>query len=800
VDERTLRVLEFPKIRERLASQTLTAGGRARADALQPSADPADVTRNLAVTTEGVALVADGEVPLRGTSDIGELLHRARIGSVLQPADLQALRDTVAVMRQCKGYILARQERAPVLAEVAHAMGTFESLETAIRRTIADDGSILDSASADLSRLRREQRTAHTKIRDKLDELLRGPSARMLQDPLISTRGDRYVVPVRQEFKGVFPGVLHDQSSSGATVFMEPLAIVPLGNQVRELQIAEREEIIRLLRELTAQVAAVADPIGASYDALGDVDLAVAKAELAEVMRATAPRVRSDGTLRLRQARHPLLGGEVVPIDVWLGDEFTTLIITGPNTGGKTVTLKTIGLLTLMAQSGLHIPADEGAEINVFAQVFADVGDEQSIEQSLSTFSSHMSAIVGILAQLDESGGRAGGGRGTGPQSALVLLDEIGAGTDPTEGVVLARALIEHLHRLGTRTAVTTHYNELKALAYSHPGIQNASVEFDAQTLRPTYRLLIGVPGRSNALDIAGRLGLSGPIVARARELLGPEVGAIDRILSDIEADRRAYEYELAEASRHRQEANVLQTRAAQELERLRAERTAVLTRLREDADALLRQARGEVEAVIATLKAATGPQAIQEARSRLRKLAEELVAKAQPETVPEGEPLTAVLPGQSVYVVPLNRVGTVLVPGDARGEVEVEAGTLRVKVHLSSLRAAPNPSATTRPWSPHLRDERQRREQTEVVPSVPLSLSLRGMTVDEALPLLDKYLDDAVVAGLPRVTVVHGKGTGALRKAVHGFLRTHPHVKQFRLGERGEGESGVTIVELHTP
>ncbi len=799
MDERTLRVLEFPKIRERLASQALTAGGRERADALLPSADPAEVTRRLAATSEAVALVADGEVPLRGTSDIREMLHRARIGSALQAADLLALRETLGVIRQCKGYILTRQERAPLLAEAARGMGTFEALETAIRRTIADDGSMLDSASADLARLRREQRTTHARIRDKLDELLRGPSARMLQDPLISSRGDRYVVPVRQEFKGLFPGVLHDQSSSGATVFMEPLAIVPLGNQVRELEIAEREEIVRLLRELTAQVAAVTDPIGASYDALGSVDLAVAKAELAGVMRATAPRVRTDGALRLRQARHPLLVGDVVPIDVWLGDEFTTLIITGPNTGGKTVTLKTVGLLTLMAQAGLHLPADEGAEINVFAQVFADVGDEQSIEQSLSTFSSHMTAIVGILAHLDESAPREGGSRGTGPQSALVLLDEIGAGTDPTEGVALARALIEHLHRLGARTAVTTHYNELKALAYAHPGIQNASVEFDAQTLRPTYRLLIGVPGRSNALDIAGRLGLIAPIVARARELLGPEVVAIDRILSDIEADRRAYEYELAEASRHRQEASALQSRAAQELDRLRAERTAVLARLREDADALLRQARGEVDAVIASLKAATGPQAIQEARSRLRQLAEELVAKAQPETVPEGEPPTTVQPGQSVYVVPLNRVGTVLAAGDARGEVEVEAGTFRVKVHLSSLRAAPSPSAPIRPASPRPRGERQRGEETDVVPSMPLSLSLRGMTVAEALPLLDKYLDDAVVAGLQRVTVVHGKGTGALRKAVHEFLRTHPHVKQFRLGERGEGESGVTIVDVHT-
>src|SRR5713101_4908324 len=391
VDERTLRVLEFAKVTERLASYALTARGRELAETLAPSADPDDVTRRLAVTTEARVLLADGEVPLRGTSDLREMLGRARIGSILQPADLLALRETLAAIRQVKHFIQARGDRVPLLAEEAASMSTFERLEEALR-----------SASADLGRLRRAQQSAHARIRESLDDLLRGPAARMLQDPLISTRGDRYVVPVRQEFKGQFPGVLHDQSSSGATVFMEPLAIVPLGNQLRELEINERDEILRILRELTGQVSVLSDQIGAAYDALARIDLAVAKAHLADAMRAAAPRIRSDGVLRLRRARHPLLTGEVVPVDLWLGEEFTTLVITGPNTGGKTVTLKTIGLLTLMAQSGLHVPADEGVEINVFAQVFADIGDEQSIEQSLSTFSSHMRAIVGILRQVSQ--------------------------------------------------------------------------------------------------------------------------------------------------------------------------------------------------------------------------------------------------------------------------------------------------------------------------------------------------------------------------------------------------------------
>ena len=849
MDDRTLRLLEFPKIRERVAAYALTAPGRERAGGLQPATDVETVRRSLQETAEAGTLAAEGGVPLRGTTDIRDGLRRAQIGAALEPAELLAMCDTLAVIRECKGFVLAHRERAPLLTDIARGMRTFETLERAIRRTVANDGSVPDTASPDLARIRREQRSAHARIREKLDDLVRGPDARMLQDPLVTTRGDRYVVPVRQEFKGQFPGVLHDQSSSGATAFMEPLAIVPLGNTIRELGIAEREEIIRLLRELVAQVAAETGQISLAYEALGKVDFAVAKALLAQSMRAALPRVRADGVLRLRRARHPLLapyqpassaalprdpsapvgaglgqagsepGGGVVPIDVWLGEEFTTLVITGPNTGGKTVTLKTIGLLTLMAQAGLHLPADEGSEINVFPQVFADIGDEQSIEQSLSTFSSHMGAIAGILNQLGDSSSPSpleGEGRVRGPASALILLDEIGAGTDPTEGVALARSLIEHLHQLGVRTAVTTHYNELKALAYTHPGIQNASVEFDADTLRPTYRLLIGIPGRSNALSIAERLGLDAQIVERARDLLGPEVVAIDRVLSDIEADRKAYEYELAEASRHRQEASELRTRAEQELDRLRAERRLAAARLREEADALLIHARREVEAIVASLRAGSGSQAVQEARARLRHLAEELASKAQVDASPPGEPLAEVTPGQTVYVVPLNRTGIVLAVVDSRDEIEVETGAMRVKVRLSALRApyqldpqrgsgdqqtgkssGTGRAAPTAPVSPARTPIGSGTRASDLPRPVPTSLSLRGMTVDEAIPILDKYLDEAFVAGLRRVTIVHGKGTGALRKAVHDFLKNHPHVKSYRLGEKGEGETGATIVEL---
>ncbi|HEY6103846.1 MAG TPA: endonuclease MutS2 [bacterium] len=781
MDERTLRILEFAKIRERLASRTVTVVGRELAEALLPSGEIEIVRASLAETVEAEELTRDGEVPLRGTHDVRDGLQRAAIGAALSPEELLALRDTLATIRRCKGYVQARNDRVPGLADLAHTMATFEPLEDAIKQVVADDGSIPDGASRELARIRHDQRTTQAGLREKLESLLRGPNARMLQEPIITTRGDRYVVPVRAEHKGHFPGVLHDQSSSGATAFMEPLALIPLGNRLRELQIEEREEIQRLLAELSGQAGAQAEPIRWAYETVGRIDFVVAKALLGSSMHAAPPTIRGDGALRFIEARHPLLGGEVVPIDLWLGGESTTLVITGPNTGGKTVTLKTIGLLTLMAQAGLYLPAGGGSEAAVFPQVFADIGDEQSIEQSLSTFSSHMGAIVGIMRQM------------SGP--ALVLLDEIGAGTDPTEGVALARALIEHLHQRGARTVVTTHYNELKALAYNHTGIKNASVEFDTETLRPTYRLQIGLPGRSNALTIAARLGLDPEIVAHAREVVGAQAMEIDRILSDIETDRRAYEYELGEAARARAEAAETKAQLDAELARLRAERQKITGQLREEGELLLGRARREIQAIIEALKSTSGHDAAREARSRLRVLAETLATEeedVEPSTETPMEPLRDVRPGQSVFIRSLKRTGTVLSAADSRGDVEVETGGMRVKVGLDGLRAVADdtlPKVSAEPA--------YGREGDVAAEPVPLSISLRGERVDEALPRLDKYLDDAFVARYHHVTIIHGKGTGTLRRAVHDFLSHHPHVRAFRLGERGEGESGATVVEL---
>jgi len=778
MDERSLRVLEFPKIRDRLVALTVTAVGREIGSALLPSTDSPSVRRTLEETSEAVALLNEGEVPLRGTVDIREMVRKADIGSIPAATDFLALKDTLATIRQCRGFILVRREKAPLIAETVRTVATFEPLEEAIARTIAPDGSIPDSASSTLAATRREQRATQNRLRDKLDELIRGPYARMLQDPLIMTRGDRYVLPVKQEHKGQFPGVLHDQSSSGATAFMEPLAVVPIGNRLRELEIAERDEIARLLHELATRVAASSAEVLRAYDAIGHVDFAVAKARLAEQMDAARPKIRDDGVLRMNQARHPLLTGDIVPIDILLGEDFAVLIITGPNTGGKTVTLKTIGLLTLMAQAGLFIPSEEGSEASVFPRVFADIGDEQSIEQSLSTFSSHMSAIVSILRQLKPP--------------ALVLLDEIGAGTDPTEGVALARALIEHLQTRGVRTAVTTHYNELKALASTHPGIQNASVEFDVQTLRPTYRLLIGIPGRSNALTIAGRLGLDPGIIERAKSLVGEEIMAIDRVLSDIEADRRAYEYELAQAARQRVEAESLRARSEQELTRLRTDRQKTLARVREEGEALVSRARKEIEAILDALKSTPSRAQIQSAKTQLQQLAQDLEGfTGANKEAPPGQPVESVHPGQTVFVVPLGTSGTIVGSSSQDDVVEVEVGAMRVKARRRELRTVVGRESVPQSYP------QPERTRSEPPANIPVSISIRGQRVEEAIPTVDKYLDDAFLAGVERVTVVHGKGTGALRKAVHDFLTGHPHVRSFRLGERNEGDAGATVVEL---
>lgn len=790
-DDRTLRVLEYPRIIAALADGTVTTMGREHALRLLPARDAETARAALQETTEAVALADDpGGIAVRGARHLEPAVGRAAAGGVLEAHELLEVAQTLEVTRQVHAFLKARQDRAPRLAVLGGRLTPIPDLEAAIDRTFDDQSRVKDDASPDLRRIRAEARDVERRLRTALDALIHdGAYARYLQEPLVTTRSERFVIPIKAEHRGQFPGIVHDASGSGATLFMEPMATVPLGNRRRELETAEREEVLRILRRLSAIVGEHASALRGNGEVLGQIDLAAAKAALAARLRAVPPEVGTDGVLMLREARHPLLvllrGDTVVPIDVDLGETFTTLVVTGPNTGGKTVAVKTIGLLVLMAQAGLHIPAAAGSVVAIFEQVHADIGDEQSIEQNLSTFSSHMSAVVEIfrrLAQHPRSG------------SALVLLDEVGAGTDPTEGVALARAIIEALHRRGVHTVVTTHYNELKMLASASSGIENASVEFDPDTLQPTYRLLIGLPGRSNALVIAERLGLDPAIVAAARGHVAPEQAAIERVLEDLTRDRQAAERDREEAALALQAAEAAEQRWTTEAERLRAERRRLMAEARAAGEKIVEETRRRLDGVLKEVRAAKTESAVRAARDHLRDVLETLPV-VEP-SAPPGPPLESVETGQTVFVAPLGRTGVVRTGPDARGEVEVEVGALRTRVPAGALRGVVEhdvpPSGPAGPGGRAFGPA-----EIPVAPAVPLSLNIVGQTVDEALPEVDRYLDEAVRARLPQVTVIHGKGTGRLRRALHEFLRSHPHARAFRLGERGEGDAGATVITL---
>jgi len=786
VNERALRVLGLPTVLDRLAGRTASVAGRERALALVPSADLEEVERRQRETTEARFLLEHaGGLPVRGVRDIRAPVHRAGIGGALAPRELLDVRDTLAAGRLLRGFVVGRADDVPALADLAEGIEVFTEIEAEIAGALNDEGIVLDSASPELAKIRRERRSGEARLRERMEQVLRTPAlARMLQDPLITIRGDRFVVPVRAEFREQFPGVAHDSSSSGMTVFMEPLAAVPLGNRLRELMSAEREEISRILTALSALVGESAERITDTLGVLAALDLDAAKAQLSAELSAATPHLNADGRADLRAARHPLLTGIVVPIDIRIGDAFRTLVITGPNTGGKTVALRTLGLLTLMAECGLHVPAAPESQVAVFPSVYADIGDEQSIEQNLSTFSSHLRAIVEILSSLTETP--------PGHARALVLLDEVGAGTDPTEGAALARAIIETLHARGVCTAVTTHYNELKSLAFTHPGVENASVEFDEVTLRPTYRLLIGTPGRSNALAIAARLGLESDVIERARGYLSRQATDLTRVIERVEEERDELSGERAALARERAELARAQARAREELQRLAEDRRRTLERAQAELAALQRRGRQELEALLGALRAKPTPAATARVREYLRRVSEIAdTYAAETRTEAPGEVLEDVRAGDEVLVASLGQRGTAQGPPDARGDVEVQLGALKVRVPRDDLRRPVGAA----PAAPAVAPRGVTTFDRTV--SVPSSIHLRRMTTEEALAELDKYLDDATLAGLPRVTVIHGKGTGTLRRAVHDHLAHHPEVASYRLGGDGEGGSGATIVEL---
>jgi DNA mismatch repair protein MutS2 len=780
MDEKTLRILEFHKVRHELAAHTAFTLGRERALWLEPSTDADTIENRQGETAEALALInREGGLPLGGVRDIRQPLRKAEMGSILTPEDLLDIQSTLYGTSQARRFLLEKAEANSQLMDLTQRLEPAVSLRERIEGCIGDDGEILDSASATLRSIRNRMRSLQGRIREKLESIIHSSRyQKVLQDAIITLRNGRYVIPIKTEFKGLMPGIVHDQSGSGATLFIEPAVAVEINNQLRQLEAEEAEEIERILRQLTLAVSNKAKELLVSVETLGRLDFIFAKAYLAASQKATRPGLRTDGYLDIREGRHPLLKGEVVPLDIWLGKDFTALVITGPNTGGKTVALKTVGLLTLMAQSGLHIPAEEGTEVNVFSKIYADIGDEQSIEQNLSTFSSHMANIVRIMGEVNAN--------------SLVLLDELGAGTDPTEGAALAMALLQWFHRQGCRTVATTHYSELKAFAYMTEGLENASVQFDVETLRPTFKLEIGLPGRSNAFAIAGRLGLKDEVIDLARAHLTKEDIRIDDMIQEMEENRRKAIHEKTVAERLRLQVESSQKEYERRLGELEEEKETILAAARREAMEVLSKAKSDADQLLGQLRnaeKAEREEVAREIRTELLDKREVLIDVKPPTPKPIQLQPEKLAPGMAVYLTKLKQKGQVL-DLTTSGEALVQVGPLRVTLPVQELTVTEEQSQASGSRGNVIL-------QSSKASTISSELDLRGMTVEEAMGKVDKYLDDALLAGLPRCRIIHGKGTGALRLAIRSQLEAHPQVKAYRLGGPGEGGDGVTVAEL---
>ncbi|MCL2216159.1 MAG: endonuclease MutS2 [Defluviitaleaceae bacterium] len=811
MNTKALNTLEYHKIIEMLASRAASAMGKARCAALEPMTDLDDIRRAQKETSAAASLILrKGSLPLGGISDIRAALRRALAGGMLQADELLAVGECLYVCRKVVTYGGNTDARAKSgretdteasdegnrLSSPQEALGEYfdgispeDSLEAEISRCIKPSGEIADNASSKLSDIRRSIGVAHNRIRDHLQGIIHSASYKnMLQDAIVTLRGDRFCVPVKAEYRGSFPGLVHDQSSTGATVFMEPSSVVELNNKIKDLHFEEKREEERILYKLSGLVGGQGEILDANLTLLTHLDFVFAKGELALEMKATEPIFNNRGYINIRKGRHPLLNQDtVVPTDIYLGGDFSMLLITGPNTGGKTVTLKTVGLFTCMGQAGLFIPAFDNSELAVFDEVFADIGDEQSIEQSLSTFSSHMSNIVSILENLSPN--------------ALILLDELGAGTDPTEGAALAIALLGYLHEREIRTAVTTHYSELKIYALSTEGVENASCEFDVETLRPTYRLLIGIPGKSNAFAIAKRLGLGEEIISAAREVLSQKDVRFEDLVTDLEASKKMVLMEQDRAAVYRREAEKLREDVAKQEERLRTQKEKIQQQAREEAARLVQDAKKEAEAIISSMRKqleGAGQRELEEARRQARESLSSLEETIAPVSEkPTRKPPANLRRGDRVFIHSMNQNGTVSTPPDASGEVQIQAGIMKIKVHVSDLSLDEDDSKSSLKMKGGFSKSASKGGGSPKSLHISHEIDLRGMLPEEATSHAEKYLDDAFLASLSTVTLIHGKGTGVLRTTIHTILKRHPHVKEYRLGKYGEGETGVTVVTL---
>ena len=788
--ERSLRVLEFHKIRAELSKYCVSDMGREKCEALVPTNRIADVRRMQQETEEArVVLTYLGGTPMIPFADVRASLHLAEIGSALSPRALLDIAACLRAARAARDALVTDRDNTPMLTANASRLSTNRTLEQAIGDAILSEEEIADRASPELFTIRRKMRSCNERVRERLNGMIHSPTTqKYLQEAIITMRADRYVLPVKQEYRGMVPGIVHDQSATGATIFVEPMAVVEIGNELKQLIASEKAEIDRILRALSAQVAPDAAAIADNLAILAQLDFAFAKASLAREMMACEPKVNDEGRIDIRRGRHPLIDPQkVVPLDIRLGADFTTLIITGPNTGGKTVTLKTTGLFTLMAQSGLQLPAEHGTELAVFDDVFADIGDEQSIEQSLSTFSGHMTNIVSILTQVT-------------PDS-LVLFDELGAGTDPTEGAALAQAILSTLLDMHTRTVATTHYSELKEYALTTENVENASVEFDVTTLRPTYRLSIGIPGKSNAFEISRKLGLPEFVIGKAKELLSKEQVRFEDVIANAEYHRQVAEKERQIAEEASREMVAIRNQAEAERKKLEEQRERSIKKAKEEAKRIVENARRESDAIIAELRAMKKAGGAQEHEiQRVRKqvdTAQEALADKPEEAA--GEVPKSVKVGDMVHIASMDVDATVMSLPDAKGYLQLKVGMMKMRAQMSDLRTLSLTQKLIKKEQKKQEHKRAMREQRVDVMTRPVrqELDVRGMALDEAIPEVQKFLDDAMLSSLGEVSIIHGNGTGILRAGIQDCLRRHPCVSSFRLGRYGEGETGVTIVSL---
>ncbi|WP_438446556.1 endonuclease MutS2 [Gorillibacterium sp. sgz5001074] len=789
MNRKIMHTLEYTKVVELLVQHASTSLGKDKASQLQPSGELDEVKRRLTATDEAAKVDRlKGGAPFGGIRDVRSALHRARIGGMLNPQELNDIGGTLFGGRRLKRFLTELHEETPIplLQGVAELLEDNRTLEDKIKSCIDDNAHVLDQASPELGRIRSEIRSGEGRVREKLDQMVRTPSiAKMLQDALVTIRNDRYVIPVKAEYRSHFGGMIHDQSASGATLFIEPESVVQMNNKLRELKLKEEAEVEKILRLLSALVAEFADPLANNLDLLAELDFIFAKAVLARELKSTLPMMNDRGFLKIKKGRHPLISRDsVVPLDVELGNQYSTIIITGPNTGGKTVALKTIGLLSLMAMSGLFVPAEDGSQLCVFDAIYADIGDEQSIEQNLSTFSSHMTNIIGILRDMT-------------PKS-LVLFDELGAGTDPAEGSALAISILEYIHNMGCRMVATTHYSELKAYAYDRKGVINASMEFDIQTLSPTYRLLVGVPGRSNAFAIAERLGLSRRIIEHARGQVGEEDQRVESMIATLEENRLTAEAERNTATELRQEVEALKRKLEEERRRFDEQREKLLAKAEQEAREAVAKARREAEEIIAELRRMameerTGVKdhRLTEARRRLDQAVPELTNKMKRTASSQPKKAAVIGPGDEVLVTSLNQKGHVVeLSGDA--EAVVQLGIMKMKVAKVDLQLVSAKAEAKTPQQKVAAGVKRTRDD-----NVRTELDLRGQNLEESIMEVDRFLDESFLSNLGQVYIIHGKGTGVLRTGIQEYLKKHKHVKSYRTGNYGEGGTGVTVVEL---